>query len=251
MRATTKFRTRLLTAVLGGAFALSTLGMAAPAQATAAQVAEQKVSTLTDANVQDIKDLLSKFLVPEEQQKELIKKAKKGAKWDVYDSAKSPTTVEHDQVIGGMNYTIKRYADGSLAAQGVEVPQVLDSNVLDPNQPVPMSISRCTVTTGSGYAAYRGCQIDGVWGTVLVGAYALNFTIVNGGFDSIGSGGAGFQKCIAPTSCSTPTRVLHSAQEGVLAAYSRWQGDVSAPWASWNVWVQLNVGGNSYWQTNS
>jgi hypothetical protein len=204
------------------------------------------VSALTDANIQDIKDLLSKFLVPEAQQTELIEKTKKGINWDVYDSTKSPVTVEYDQVISGMNYTIKRYADGSLAAQGLEV-----AEVVDPKAPVPMSIFNCTVTTGSGYAAYRGCQVDGVWGTVFLGACAMNFTIVNGGFDSIGDGGAGFQKCIAPTSCSTPSRVLYSGQEGVGPAYSRWQGDVSAPWASWNAWVQLNVGGNSYWQTNS
>ena len=239
-------RTKLLALAIGGAAMFGTLGAAAPSQALEPQRTIAQANSESKVNPDEIQALLTKFLVPEGQQKDLIKKAKQGLKWDVYDLAAAPVSVEHDRIIDGMNYTIKRYPDGSIAAQGIEVPQIVD-----PNTPSPMAIHNCNITTGSGYAAYRNCQIDGIWGTVLLGAYGVNFTLVNGAFDSIGSVGAGFQKCIAPTSCSTPSQVLFSPQEGVGPAYSRWQSDVNAPWASWNVWVQLNVGGNTYWQTNS
>ncbi|TVU58352.1 hypothetical protein FQP90_21400 [Paenarthrobacter nitroguajacolicus] len=246
MRKKMKLASKILTATLGCTLALSTLAMAAPSHAAAPTVGEQKSAKLSDTNVQEIKDLLSRFQVPAGQQKELIKKVRHGTPWDVYDSNKVPVAVEHDQVIGDMNYTIKRYADGSVAAQGVERPVTVD-----PSAPNPMSIFNCSVTTGSGYAAYRNCQVDGVWGTVLLGAYGMDFTIINGALDTISDRGAGFQKCIFPTGCSTPTRVFYQAQEGPGAAHSRWQSDVTHGFTTWNVWVQLNVANNTYWQTNS
>jgi len=114
-----------------------------------------------------------------------------------------------------------------------------------------MSISQCHYTTGSGYSNATGCQVDGIWGTVLIGAVGVSYTLVQGGTDRFTSTGYGFQKCYAPTGCSSPTLVASQTVETSTAAYGRWQADVSAAWGTWNVWVQLNVGGDSAWETNS
>jgi hypothetical protein len=239
-------RHRMLTkAVLAAALILVPGGVASTAVADVATVSDSLTVELSETDVQNLRDILAKYEVPAEQQESLIELAKSGEPWDVYDASAVPVSVETDTVISGFNYTIKRYADGSVAATGMEIPVAA-------NGVGSMAISQCTYATGSGYHNATGCQIDGVWGSVLIGAINVSWTLVQGGPDRITNWGYGYQKCFAPTGCSSPTRVMSQAVEGGgLYAHARWQADVSAAWGTWNVWVQLNVGKDSAWQSNS
>jgi hypothetical protein len=150
--------------------------------------------------------------------------------------------------IDGLSYSVSRFADGSFSAFGVETPV---GEASTPSASDAPAITQCRYTTGSDYQSVTGCQIDGVWGTVVVGAIDVGYTLVNGGLDRMTDYGYGYQQCLIPTTCSSPSLVLSQDVEGSTAAHGRWQADVSAPWGSWNVWVQLNVGGDSAWQSNS
>jgi hypothetical protein len=226
----------LVTVVL--AFALSGVAFAAPA------VASTPGPTATD--IQNIRDLLTKFEVPAGTQDALVQKVVANQLWDVYSKAAKPVVTEH-KVIDGFNYTINRYEDGSLSASGLEIPRVVSTTGV-----TPMSLSQCHYTSGSGYSNATGCQIDGIWGTVLIGAANMSYTLVNGAADKITGYGYGYQKCYFPTTCSSPTKVASSYQEvGSAQAYAKYQADVSATSGSWNVWVQLNVGHDTAWETTS
>lgn len=236
---------------LTGAFAtaasaaLVVVATAMPAQATTSE--PPSVSAPTAADVQGVRDILNKFEVPAAQQGALIQKAKDGQGWDVWDPNATPVSTESGKVISGFKYDIKRYADGSVAATGLEIPKVQAAGGISPR-----SISQCTYTSGSGYANAQGCQIDGIWGTVLIGAANVSYTLVNGAGDKINSTGYGYQRCNWPTTCNSPSRVVYRATElGSSPAYAKWQSDVTAPTGSWNVWVALNVSHDTAWQTNS
>lgn len=219
-------------AVLG----ISVIG-SAPANAAGSISAQEE---------QQIVTILNKFDVPASQQTSLIQKVEDNDPWDVYTPGAQPITTDQE-VIDGFNYTVKRYADGSTSAVGMQVPTEVSAGGMH-----PMDVTQCTSHTGSGYANFSGCQVDGWWGTVFVGAINVSFTLVNGGYDYFSATGYGFQQCAAPTNCTSPTRVLYKQSENAYGkAYARWQSDVSSPFGSWNVWVQLNVGGNTYTETTS
>lgn len=223
----------------------ATVSSAAPSSPKA------EVNQPTALEIADLTALLSKFSVPAEQQATLIQKAKNGQAWDVYDKAKSPVTTENDVVIANFSYTINRFADGSVSAVGLETSKLAAPSA--GNSPVLRALRFCTSTGGTGYRSYENCQIDGVWGSVRVGAAGIDYTILQGGRDSITYAGYGFQTCIWPTNCSTPNLVISEMTElgPSTPAAIRWQSDISATWGSWNAWVQLNVGSDSAWQTNS
>lgn len=231
---------RLLSAIVAAtALLVVPSGVAAATELPGAQSTQ-----LSAAEVEDLRALFDKFEIPEHQQDGLIEVAEAGQPWDVYEPGAEPVEVEHDRVISGYTYTIERYADGSVAATGLEVPQ--PAGLIG-----PMAISQCRWSTGSGYSNATGCQLDGIWGSVLIGAANVSWTHVQGGLDRITSFGYGYQKCFAPTGCSSPVLVMSKTVEGSGNAYARWQSDVSAAWGTWNVWIQLNVGGDRAWQTNS
>ncbi|MCM3658834.1 hypothetical protein M3147_16375 [Agromyces mediolanus] len=225
----------LMTASLLGAGLV--VGAGAPSAAEAASVEP------TPAQEADLRNLFTRFSVPMSQQDSLIESASEGTPWDVYDATEAPAT-EETAVIDGVRYTIRRYADGSFTASGMEIPTV-------PTSVQPQGISQCSYSTGSGYSNATGCQIDGVWGSVILGPTNVNYTLVQGGPDRITKSGIGFQRCVWPTSCSTPTLVYSSLTEGTFLAQIMWQGDVTASWGSWNAWVRLFVGNDTAYTTTS
>lgn len=195
-------------------------------------------------------DLLTKFGVPPQQQSALLAAAASGEPWDVYLADAIPVLTEK-ATIDGIEYGISRFADGSFSAFGIEVP--VQSNTGEAGQRFgnDPAITQCHYATGSGHQSVTGCQIDGVWGTIIIGAIDVGYTLVDGGLDRMTDYGYGYQQCLYPTSCSSPALVLSQDVEGSEAAHGRWQADVTAAWGSWNVWVQLNVGDDSAWQSNS
>jgi hypothetical protein len=211
--------------------ATALLGLAAPANAAG--------TTITPDQESQVRATLTKFEVPAAQQDSLIAKLNDGESWDVYTST-GPTTTE-SEMIGDMSYTITRYEDGSFKAMGLEKPQLASTMA---NSVTPFSITRCTYSLGSGYENATGCQIDGVWGTVVIGAINVGYTLVNGAPDQFTSPGSGYQHCTVVT-CSTPSRVYYQKTEGTSDAEVRWQSDVTNSLvlpSSWNVWVELEVG---------
>ncbi|WP_440709415.1 hypothetical protein [Herbiconiux sp. YIM B11900] len=231
--------------ILAAVAALLMVG-AATLQPVMAQAHQSDVAASSD---QATIDLLTKFGVPPHQQMALLEVAASGAPWDVYREGAVPSLVERAS-IDGVEYQIRRFPDGSFSAVGVETP--IESRGTAPSSAESdPAITQCTYTTGSGHQSVTGCQIDGVWGTIVVGAIGVGYTLVDGGLDRMTDYGYGYQQCLIPTSCSSPSLVMSQDIEGSTAAHGRWQADVSAPWGSWNVWIQLNVGDDSAWQSNS
>lgn len=224
--------------------ALFVVGAAMPAQA---DTSDGTASGLSASDAQTLRDSLTKFDVPEAQQDALIAKAAAGQVWDASLPSSVPVSEETNVVKGGFNYDVKRFADGSVAAVGLQIPAAAPTGGIQPR-----GISQCHYQNGSGYSTATGCQIDGTWGTVFAGAINVGYTLVNGGLDRVLDSGYGFQRCAYPTTCSSPSRVAYKAVENSTAAYAKFQADVSAPYlGSWNVWVQLNAGGDTAWMSNS
>lgn len=146
----------------------------------------------------------------------------------------------------GDEVTVNWYADGSPSVSAREIPveQSASSGIS------PFSIQGCTVKSGSGYSNATGCTISGWWGTVQMG-FLANYTLVQGGADRITSTYNGFQRCAFPTTCSRPEQISVKLVEQNGAAWSRWASTVTTPVASWEVWKQLNVGGDRAWDTSS
>ena len=224
---------------------LLALVSAMPANAAQSEPAATTVTSVTTSTATPafdevkLRELLDKFDVPAAEQDSLIEVARDGDVWDVLIPGSIPVTTGEETEIDGFDDTISRFADGSVAASGVEIPHIADPNA--------RGINSCSYTTGTGYLSATGCQIDGVWGTVVLGATAVNYTRNNGAaFDQITRNGSPFQRCLWPTTCSSPTLVASKAFENAAGpAHVRWQGDVSSSAGSWNAWVRLNVGGDS------
>lgn len=221
--------------------ALSVVSCALPANA--------RNSVISPSDESQVRLILTKFLVPISQQDALIVKVNNGETWDVYND--SGPTVTEQRMIGDMDYTITRYEDGSVKASGIQRPQLASG----PKGMVsPDSINSCRYSSGSGYSNATGCTVDGLWGSAYLAAKNVSYTLVQGGPDQITSMGYGVQNCSLVT-CTSPVLVSsRSTESGSTPASARWQSDVTNSVVvpkSWNIWFQLNVGGDSAWQTNS
>jgi hypothetical protein len=238
-----------------GAASLVVAGIltAAPASATSAPQAGSAsapapaASVLSETDRAEIDALLEKFAVPDAQQDSLLAALDAGQPWDVDDRTAAPVSTE-EMVIGDMEYSVDRYADGSVSAAGVQI-----ATEVDPDAVQTRGVKGCSVSSGSGYSTYTGCQVDAVWGLVTIGAHQMSWTNVQGGNDYISDFGIGFQNCFPPNICSTPTNVASRTNEGVEGnAYVRWQSDVSTTaGGSWNAWVQLEVADDTHYFYNS
>lgn len=196
----------------------------------------------TASEIAELRAMFDKFSVPTAKRDALISKVNQGIPWDALVGTKAST--HETRTIDNYDYSIDRFPDGSVKAVGLEKAVVVGDFSTQ-------TLQGCRVRSGSGYKDYQGCQIDGVWGSVHLTVSDLAYTIVQGSNDSIYDWGYGSQKCIGVT-CSSPVRVLSRAQENTNGvAYGRYQSDVASPGGSWNVWLQLNVGKDKAWQTNS
>lgn len=190
----------------------------------------------------EVRAHLETFGVPSHQVETLILALESDDPWEVYEVGAIP--VSRDRlIIDGMDYRISRFADGSFSAQGIEIPRISTNGRIQSR-----GIQACVVTGGSGYKNYDNCQVDGVWGAIVAGATGVDFTIVQGSYDRIRYAGVPFQRCLAGTTCSSPSLVASRMIETTSnRAFIRWQGDASTIWGmSWNYWVELRVGRDTY-----
>jgi hypothetical protein len=236
----------LLTVVVAVVFVL--LGMSAPAQAGSQ-------TDRSSSDRQHILDFFRQYDVPQQQWAPLIKELNEGRLWDSHTGVTATSIEDRDTPTSTVR--ISRFSDGSVIVSTVERPtQVVNSDppaVAGNNAITPMaSLAGCTAYTGSGYAVYRGCGVSNQWGNVYVG-FNADFSVLNGAYDTIDRvynqtatcWGIGWS-CTAPN--FDPVKVR---EDGWGAATARAHSWVSAQWGSWDVWVQLNVGGNSGWATSS
>lgn len=221
------------------------LGLSAPAQAAPS----------TDNSSDDRQRILEFFRqydVPSQRWQPLIKKLQAGERWDSLAGV-SPTNVEVKETADSTE-RISRFPDGSVMITTIERPdQVIVGKAPAEDAITPMAALRgCTAYTGSGYAVYRGCAVENQWGNVYVG-FNANYQIINGTYDRIDSvhnqtatcWGWGWS-CLAPT--FDPVKY---SEDGWGAARARLHAWVNSPLSSYDVWVQLNVGGNTAWASNS
>lgn len=136
----------------------------------------------------------------------------------------------------GDQVTVKWFADGSPVVTSTEAPTEPAKNE------TARAIDGCTYTSGSGYSRAYGCTVTAWWGTIQI-AFLADYTLVQGGPDYISDAYNGWQQCVYPTSCARPVEIQAKYTEGSGGdAFSRWGSTVSAPWGSWEVWVQIMVG---------
>ncbi|MFJ4210484.1 hypothetical protein ACIPY2_18685 [Paenarthrobacter sp. NPDC089675] len=156
------------------------------------------------------------------------------------------------------NITISRYADGSFQAATVsKATQVVDLGDMSLEAAkARASVSTrgtmmgCTAYNGSGYSVNRNCSISNSWGVTAI-AFVANFSILNGTYDTIDGVGATTQNCSGYT-CSRPEYVVQKfSEDGYGAAVVSAQSTVSGAGRSYEIWVALNVGGDSAWVSNS
>ena len=235
-----------LTVLVAAVFVL--LGMSAPAQASSP-------TGQSSSDQQHILDFFRQYDVPQKQWEPLMKDLKEGRPWDSLTGV-TPTSVE-DRDTPTSSVRISRFSDGSVIVSTLERPtQVVSSSpplLAGDNAITPMaSLAGCTVYTGSGYAVYRGCGVSNQWGNVYVG-FNADYSVINGANDTIDRVYNQTATCwgIGWSCTAANFDPIKTSEDGWGAATARAHSWVSAQWGSWDVWVQLNVGGNSGWATNS
>jgi hypothetical protein len=225
-------RTSKLVSLIGCIAALS-LAYSAPAMAT-----EQ------DDGLQETQAGFDALGIAPEISQQLIDTLESGAPLESMKPGSAPVSTE-SFIQDGDTVTVKWYADGSPAVTAVQTP------VEQPDGITPRSIQGCTYSGNPTTSYANGCTISGWWGTVQIG-FLADYTLNSGATkDAIRSTYNGWQQCVYPTTCDRPSEIQARYQEGSSAAFSRWGSTVTSPVSSWEVWMQLNVGGDSAWSTSS
>lgn len=138
--------------------------VAAAAMATALSfaVAVPAGATMSDAPPSDaeIREFWTEYGVTPNVQDALVNKLEVGGKLDSANAFAEPvdvSTTTHD----GMNVTVETFADGSIRASGIEQATAADEQV----GTLDTGVTDCTVTSGTGFVAYTGCQVFSANGT--------------------------------------------------------------------------------------
>lgn len=160
---------------------------------------------------------------------------------------------EHDLV----RETVSVLASGGVTRSLIQVePGTVDLEklgLIGPDEFRPMSISGCSITSGSGYQLYSGCLVAGT--STLVGSlgkismwFGANYTLIQGNYnDHIGSRYTQGSSCVWPASCATlpveTTYVQYEAPGG--SAVSQWSMPYTvSSFGSGTAYLELRVGGN-------
>lgn len=238
---TTKMKksSRMLALVAG--IAVLSVAYSAPAMAS-----EQEDS------LQEVRASFESLGVTPSVAQQLVDTLESGAPLDSMKPGSTPVSTESFIQVGDAAYakdgdsvTVNWYADGSPAVTAAETPvEQTDGIAL-------RSIQGCTSSGNPNNSYADGCTISGWWGTVQI-AFLADYTLNSGSTkDVIRRTYNGWQQCVWPTTCDRPSEIQSSYQEGSSAAFSRWGSTVTSPGASWEVWMQLNVGGDRAWSTSS
>jgi hypothetical protein len=90
------------------------------------------------------------------------------------------------------------------------------------------------------------------WGNVYLG-FNADYQIINGTYDRIDNVYNQTATCWGwGWGCSSPTYdAVKYSEDGWGSAKARLHSWINSPLSSYDVWVQLNVGGNTAWASNS
>ncbi|MCM3574732.1 MULTISPECIES: hypothetical protein [Bacillota] len=187
---------KITSILLTGALALSGIfgitGTTSYAEETKNPEAQEKYDEKAFEDYYDyVRGELKKYDVPDATISKLIKKLKNKEKWDSLNPEMqgTATPVKIDE-----ETTKYVYSDGSIYIEslsgGIVEEQATSSGMTVPVEPssggitTMGSISGGTVSSGSGYTVVKGAEVVGT--VILAGAsYKVDYTIVNGGYDTI------------------------------------------------------------------
>lgn len=136
------------------------------ASATEAPEGAGALTNVDQETAGEILERLDRYDVPDVQQKGLLEKYANGERWDSFDRTAEPVSVEYS-MIDGVDYTINRFADGSVHARGLENPS-------DGARTPDGTITGCTVTSSGDTTFFQNCRVAD--DHVIVGAsFSTNY----------------------------------------------------------------------------
>ena len=151
---------RTSTTALALSVLISALAFTTPSEATEGvdtiQIADQLPIDYTAEQIDEVRDGLRSYNVPEEQIGKLIEKLKEGELWDSIDPQKHPANIEdfeNEQEKG----TIERFADGSVVVSTLQVPIETNNSLIQPRSIVPGFIRGCEEFFAQGYHFNTNC----------------------------------------------------------------------------------------------
>lgn len=185
----------------------------------------------------NLRSYWSRFGVAEATQERLIDGLNRGAFPDSFTDAApvNEKTLKTETSV----LTIRTFADGSISTTGINASPASTSRGV-----TPLSVSGCTVSSGSGYRTFTNCKVEGTNGNVSVWFYA-NYTLVQGAADYISWYGSAAASSV-PGSTSKPFWSVVRLNE---LAGTRAQVSATTTWSygvgSQTYTTSLGVGGDS------
>ncbi len=233
------------------AAAVSMLGFTSSASAASAPQPAVSAPEAT-AGRDMLTEQYSQLGLSEDQLATVIQAWEADGRLDAMDPDASPVRSEERTLattgslgVAGSPTHVDWFADGSIRTQTIEKPRAVV-----PGEGSTMEVHGCTMSSSSGVRTFTNCSVVNMWGTVQIG-YLASFEIVSGQSDRMSWASNGWQRCAGVT-CAAPAVSIFRAKEfNGVPAVVRGTSDVSAAWGSWQVWTELQVGNDSYWQASS
>lgn len=151
---------RASTTVIALSVLISTLTFASPSEAIEGvdpiHITDQLTIDYTAEQIDEVRDGLRSYNVPEEQVNRLIGKLEQGELWDSIDPQKHPVDIEDFENEQGKG-TIERFADGSVVVSTLQVPIDANNSLIQPRLIVPGSIRDCEEFFAQGHRFNTNC----------------------------------------------------------------------------------------------
>lgn len=217
--------------------------------ATVTNAAPPKSIEITAEQRQGLIDQMNTYGVPLDKQEALLVKFQSGATLDSFAKNKVPVSSE-TTTTNTKTVKIDRFADNSWKAV-TQTPDRATTPSAPVNQPPAYGVDNCTVISGGRSVTYQNCTVSAAWLGITIAFVATAYVNYDSYYDGIGDLRGTTQKCWV-VSCSTPSYTYQKLNEDSSGpATVQATSSVSGPNGSWDVWVQLKVGGDRYWSENS
>lgn len=190
-------------------------------------------------------EFCNRYNVGEETQVDLLKKLKKGEKWDSMRGV-APISSHNLQLDNGEEVSIKTFEDGSIIVSGIDITEA-EITTNDPslgNSIGIFAIDPGTVTSGSGYSNYKGAKV--YQNNYLVNAhFYADFTLVQGTYNDYITRVYDEKVIIIGGSVSNVQLSITKGNEDMNGvAQARLSFEASGLAGGANGWLKLNVGNN-------
>ena len=210
---------------------------------TATGLSSNAMADTTTVDTTHMRQFWTQYGVPSATQTRLVAQVVSGKLTDAESEDAHPIS-ETTATVEGARQTVKRFADGSVSVSEAELPALVEVGA---QSVTPFGVANCTLTTYSGLAQYRNCNITASTALTTLG-FIANFDLVSGAYNDyiVDQGNSGFETC-GPGTCSKPRFSDWTQREtSSSSARLRWVATYTAPGVSNTMYVTLTVGGNSY-----